>query len=63
MRLQCLSVASGLVLGKEGPYVHIAACWANILSRFFPKYYDNQAKKNEIISAAVAAGVSVRHCR
>ena len=24
-----LSVSSGLALGKEGPTVHIACCWAN----------------------------------
>eukprot|EP00438_Fugacium_kawagutii_P028535 Skav222532 [mRNA] locus=scaffold2875:124788:125201:+ [translate_table: standard] len=25
-----LSVSSGLALGKEGPTVHIACCWANV---------------------------------
>jgi chloride channel 3/4/5 len=54
-----LSVGSGLSLGKEGPYVHIAACCANIYSRWFSKFKDNQAKKNEMVSAAAAAGVSV----
>ena len=39
--------------------MHMATCWANVLARFFPKYRDNHAKRNEIISAAVAAGVSV----
>lgn len=54
-----LSVGSGLSLGKEGPYVHVASCLANIYSRWFPKYQNNEAKKNEVISAAAAAGVSV----
>ncbi|GAA5887484.1 hypothetical protein JCM5296_002589 [Sporobolomyces johnsonii] len=54
-----LSVASGLSLGKEGPFVHIASCVGNILSRFFPKYDRNEAKRREIISAACAAGVAV----
>ena len=54
-----LSVASGLTLGKEGPFVHIAACTGNILSRLFPKYRSNEAKRREIISAAAAAGVAV----
>ncbi|GAA5907914.1 chloride channel protein [Sporobolomyces salmoneus] len=54
-----LAVASGLSLGKEGPFVHIASCVGNILSRFFPKYDRNEAKRREILSAACAAGVSV----
>ena len=33
-----LSVASGLSLGKEGPYVHIATCVGNIACRLFSKY-------------------------
>lgn len=28
-----LSVSSGLALGKEGPTVHIACCWANVSRR------------------------------
>lgn len=54
-----LSVAAGLSLGKEGPYVHTACCWGNIISYLFPKYGNNEAKKREILSAASAAGVSV----
>ncbi|KZW01847.1 clc channel [Exidia glandulosa HHB12029] len=54
-----LSVASGLSLGKEGPFVHIASCVGNIVSRFFPKYETNEAKRREILSAACAAGVAV----
>ncbi|ODN00060.1 H(+)/Cl(-) exchange transporter 3 [Orchesella cincta] len=54
-----LSVSSGLMLGKEGPMVHIACCIGNILSYLFPKYGRNEAKKREILSAAAAAGVSV----
>ncbi len=46
--------------GKEGPFVHIAACFANVLARWFPKYRDNHSKRNEIISAGVAAGVRAR---
>ena len=30
-----------------------------LLFRIFPKYYNNEAKKREILSAAAAAGVSV----
>lgn len=54
-----LSVASGLSLGKEGPYVHIATCAGNIACRFFPKYNHNDAKRREVLSAAAASGVSV----
>ncbi|GAA5832914.1 hypothetical protein JCM11251_000528 [Rhodosporidiobolus azoricus] len=54
-----LSVASGLSLGKEGPFVHISSCVGNILSRFFPKYDKNEAKRREVLSAACAAGVAV----
>lgn len=54
-----LSVASGLSLGKEGPYVHIAACVGNIACRLFPKYDRNDAKRREVLSAAAAAGVAV----
>ncbi|GAA6035182.1 hypothetical protein JCM8097_006407 [Rhodosporidiobolus ruineniae] len=54
-----LSVGSGLSLGKEGPFVHLASCVANILSRFFKKYDLNEAKRREVISAACAAGVAV----
>ncbi|KAF7315600.1 Chloride channel protein [Mycena indigotica] len=54
-----LSVASGLSLGKEGPFVHIASCIGNICSRFTTKYENNEAKRREILSAACAAGVAV----
>jgi hypothetical protein len=37
-----LSVASGLSLGKEGPFVHIASCIGNIVSRYFFKYENNE---------------------
>jgi chloride channel 3/4/5 len=54
-----LSVASGLSLGKEGPYVHIATCVGNIGCRLFSKYDRNDAKRREVLSAAAAAGVAV----
>jgi len=54
-----LSVASGLSLGKEGPYVHIATAIGNIACRMFPKYRDNDGKRREILSASAAAGVAV----
>ncbi|CAZ85392.1 unnamed protein product [Tuber melanosporum] len=54
-----LSVASGLSLGKEGPYVHIAACVGNIACRLFSKYNRNDAKRREVLSASAASGVAV----
>ncbi|GMK55767.1 hypothetical protein CspeluHIS016_0208230 [Cutaneotrichosporon spelunceum] len=54
-----MSVGSGLSLGKEGPFVHIASCIANIVSRAFAKYDHNELKRREILSAACAAGVAV----
>jgi chloride channel 3/4/5 len=54
-----LSVASGLSLGKEGPFVHIATCIGNIACRLFAKYDYNDGKRREILSAAAASGVAV----
>jgi chloride channel 3/4/5 len=54
-----LSVSSGLSLGKEGPYVHIATCIGNIACRIFSKYNHNDAKRREVLSASAASGVAV----
>ncbi|KAL4971759.1 chloride channel [Aspergillus desertorum] len=53
------SVASGLSLGKEGPYVHIATCVGNIACRLFRKYNLNDGKRREVLSASAASGVAV----
>jgi chloride channel 3/4/5 len=54
-----LSVASGLSLGKEGPYVHISTCIGNIACRLFSKYSNNDGKRREVLSASAASGVAV----
>uniref|UniRef100_A0A7S1J315 Chloride channel protein n=1 Tax=Eutreptiella gymnastica TaxID=73025 RepID=A0A7S1J315_9EUGL len=54
-----LSVGSGLSLGKEGPYVHVASCVGNMVSRWFHKFRLHENKKRELLSASTAAGVSV----
>ena len=54
-----LSVASGLSVGKEGPFVHIATCVGNISCRLFAKYNGNDMKRREALSAAAASGVAV----
>ncbi|KAK1139543.1 hypothetical protein N8T08_000683 [Aspergillus melleus] len=53
------SVSSGLSLGKEGPYVHIATCVGNICCRLFAKYSHNDGKRREVLSASAAGGVAV----
>ncbi|KAB8079060.1 chloride channel [Aspergillus leporis] len=53
------SVSSGLSLGKEGPYVHIATCVGNICCRLFSKYNHNDGKRREVLSASAASGVAV----
>ncbi|KAE8148454.1 chloride channel [Aspergillus avenaceus] len=55
----CLSVASGLWLGKEGPLVHVACCCASVIMKPFDSLNHNEARKREVLSAAAAAGVSV----
>lgn len=37
-----LSVGSGMMVGKEGPCVHLGCCTANLVSRFFSKFRDNE---------------------
>ena len=54
-----LSVASGLSIGKEGPYVHIATCVGNVACRLFSKYNRNDGKRREVLSASAASGVAV----
>lgn len=54
-----LSVSSGLSIGKEGPYVHIATCVGNIACRLFSKYNHNDGKRREVLSASAASGVGV----
>ncbi|KAI9826326.1 MAG: hypothetical protein M1832_000243 [Thelocarpon impressellum] len=54
-----LSVASGLSIGKEGPFVHIATCVGNVACRLFSKYNNNDGKRREVLSASAASGVAV----
>ncbi|KAF2816705.1 chloride channel-like protein 3 [Mytilinidion resinicola] len=52
------AVATGMSLGKEGPFIHIAACVGQLVAERFPKYRENGKKMREILSAACAAGLS-----
>jgi chloride channel 3/4/5 len=53
------SIASGLIIGAQGPLVHISVAIGNVVSRLFNKYNVNEGKRREMLSAASAAGVSV----
>ncbi|SPO01060.1 related to chloride channel protein 3 [Cephalotrichum gorgonifer] len=55
----CLSVGSGMWLGKEGPLVHVACCVANFFISCSKTINENEARKREVLSAAAAAGISV----
>jgi len=53
------AVATGMCLGKEGPFVHISTCTGYLVSKMFPKYRDNGRKMREMLSVACSAGLSV----
>ncbi|KAI4126068.1 MAG: hypothetical protein LQ338_003956 [Usnochroma carphineum] len=53
------AVATGMCLGKEGPFVHISTCVAYLIGMLFPKYNENGRKMREILSAGCSAGLSV----
>ncbi|CAK9436442.1 uncharacterized protein LODBEIA_P10000 [Lodderomyces beijingensis] len=53
------AIASGMSLGKEGPYVHLATCVGNITSRYFPFIYKNDLFEKQILSASASAGVAL----
>ncbi|KAK9472354.1 chloride channel [Dipodascopsis tothii] len=54
-----LAIASGLSVGKEGPSVHYAVCFGNVIARMFAKYRRNAHKMREILTACAATGVAV----
>lgn len=54
-----LSVGSGMAIGKEGPFIHLTCCIANVASRLFSKYSTNESKKRELLCSAAAAGIAV----
>ena len=53
------AVASGMCLGKEGPFVHISTCVAYLVGMCLPKYRDNGRKMRELLSAGCSSGLSV----
>jgi chloride channel 3/4/5 len=53
------AVATGMCLGKEGPFVHISTCAGYLVASMFPKYRENGRKMREMLSVACSAGLSV----
>ena len=53
------AVATGMCLGKEGPFVHISTCVAYLVARCFPQFRDNGRKMREMLSAGCSSGLSV----
>jgi len=55
-----MAYASGLSIGKEGPFVHIASILCSLLSKlpFFKYIRQNNAAYMQVLSAATAVGVT-----
>jgi len=53
------AVATGMCLGKEGPFVHISTCAGYLVASLFPKYRENGRKMREMLSVACSSGLSV----
>jgi chloride channel 3/4/5 len=53
------AVATGMCLGKEGPFVHISTCAGFSVASLFPKYRENGRKMREMLSVACSSGLSV----
>ena len=53
------AVATGMCLGKEGPFVHISTCAGYLVASLFPKYRNNGRKMREMLSVACSSGLSV----
>uniref|UniRef100_A0A1B0DHD9 Uncharacterized protein n=1 Tax=Phlebotomus papatasi TaxID=29031 RepID=A0A1B0DHD9_PHLPP len=54
------TLGSGLPLGKEGPFVHIASIVAQLLSKLVTSFhgiYENESRNSEMLAAACAVGV------
>ncbi|KAL7728339.1 hypothetical protein ACLKA6_007436 [Drosophila palustris] len=54
------TLGSGMPLGKEGPYVHIASIVANLLSKWsapFRSIYQNESRNTEMLAAVCALGL------
>ncbi|KAM7215666.1 H(+)/Cl(-) exchange transporter [Rhypophila decipiens] len=54
-----LAVASGLCLGKEGPFVHISTSAGWVVARMFPQFRDNGRNMREMLSVACSSALAV----
>lgn len=55
------SLGSGLPIGKEGPFVHVASVVANLLSHLVHSFngaYANESRSSEMLAAGCAVGVA-----
>ena len=62
------SVAGGLAVGKEGPLVHIGACWASVLTQMNVQkpsglskvlsHFHNDRDRRDMVTCGAAAGVA-----
>ncbi|ETW09376.1 hypothetical protein, variant 1 [Aphanomyces invadans] len=52
--------AAGLSIGKEGPFIMMSCCFADILMQmgYFRRIYEDSSKRLEMLSCACAAGVA-----
>ncbi|XP_055916791.1 chloride channel protein 2-like [Eupeodes corollae] len=52
------ALGSGIPIGKEGPFVHIASIVATLLSKLrFHRIYENKSRYSEMLSVACAVGI------
>ncbi len=54
-----LAVASGLCVGKEGPFVHISTSAGYVVARLFPQFRDNGRRLREMLSVACSSALAV----
>ncbi|KAK3314312.1 chloride channel [Apodospora peruviana] len=54
-----LAVASGLCLGKEGPFVHISTSAGYVVARMFPQFRDNGRRMREMLSVSCSSALAV----
>ena len=55
------TLGSGMPLGKEGPFVHIACVVASLMSSLVTQFqgiYTNESRRNDMLAAAAAVGVA-----
>ena len=49
-------LSSGMCIGKEGPFIHVASCIANTVP--YRRLQDNSSLRHQFMTAAVAVGVT-----